>query len=143
MSVIVRIIVRFWFQFNLAMLLAVASMNVLASCSITVTPIANLVYNPLATNSIMERGRATVKCTTGVKGFKVEMSTGQSSSYAQREMRNGNQVLYYNLYVKKNCTKVIGDGSSGTKAWKISLTGNKSGTKNIKKSFYLCIAPRQ
>jgi spore coat protein U-like protein len=56
-------------------------------------------------------GTLRIKCQGGGPGATVKLSTGQSHSYATRQMRSGNDLLEYNLYTSASRSVVWGDGS--------------------------------
>jgi spore coat protein U-like protein len=58
-------------------------------------------------------GSLSIKCTSGSSAI-VKLSNGSSHSFAPRTLRNGNQVLNYNLYTSAARNIVWGDGSGGT-----------------------------
>jgi spore coat protein U-like protein len=71
-------------------------------------------YDPSTPGPTTTQGTVTVQCTVGIlTGLTVALSTGQGS-YAQRTMKNGSNVLKYNLYIDGNYMTVWGDGTSGT-----------------------------
>jgi spore coat protein U-like protein len=58
-------------------------------------------------------GSLSIKCTGG-DSATVKLSNGSSHSFAPRTLRNGNQVLSYNLYTSAARNIVWGDGTGGT-----------------------------
>jgi spore coat protein U-like protein len=58
-------------------------------------------------------GSLSIKCTGGSSAI-VKLSNGASHSFAPRTLRNGNQVLGYNLYTTAARNIVWGDGTGGT-----------------------------
>jgi spore coat protein U-like protein len=85
------------------------------SLSVSATTLDFGVYDPGATSSTKSTGKVTVQCLVGVlPSFSVALSTGNSGSYATRQMANGTDRLDYNLYTDSNHTMVWGDGTGTT-----------------------------
>jgi spore coat protein U-like protein len=72
------------------------------------------------TNDLTGSSDISVRCTSGTP-FDVNLSTGGSGSYAERQLSNGTSTLVYNLYTESDYTTVWGDGATGG-------TGRKGGT---------------
>lgn len=61
-------------------------------------------------------GSIHIQCQGGGGPFKVTLSPGQSNSFAERQMRNGNMVLRYNLYTSASRSVVWGDETATSNA---------------------------
>lgn len=88
-------------------------------CSVAVTGVAFGVYDVALTAPTDATGNLTVRCTHEGRAatranYTVELSTGGSGSYAQRQMRSGTDVLAYNLFDSATYTRVWGNGTGGT-----------------------------
>ncbi|MGI0490962.1 spore coat U domain-containing protein [Alkalinema pantanalense CENA528] len=60
-------------------------------------------------------GSITYRCTEVAPGtITIDISQGNSGSFATRQMRQGSDSLNYNFYLDPTRTTVWGDGSSGT-----------------------------
>jgi spore coat protein U-like protein len=64
-------------------------------------------------NDLTGTSNVSVKCSTGT-GYSVALSTGASSSFADRKLVNGTDLLSYNLYRDSGRSEVWGDGSNST-----------------------------
>jgi spore coat protein U-like protein len=65
------------------------------------------------TNDLAASSTITVNCTNAT-AFAVDLDRGSSGSYAMRTMRNGTDVLNYNLYTTGTYATVWGDNTGGT-----------------------------
>jgi spore coat protein U-like protein len=61
-------------------------------------------------------GTLTIRCTGGgnINNATLTLSTGNSGTYAARQMRNGSTSLSYNLYTDATFTQIWGDGTGGS-----------------------------
>jgi spore coat protein U-like protein len=90
-----------------------------ADCLVTTTGVAFGVYDPVLTTPTDSTGNLTVRCTHEGRSatrltYTVELSTGSSGSYAQRQMRSGSAVLRYNLFDSATYARVWGNGTGGS-----------------------------
>jgi len=88
-------------------------------CLVSVTGVAFGVYDAVLTTPTDATGSLVVRCThAGGRGMRlnytVELSPGNSGSYARREMRSGQSVLGYNLFDSATYTRVWGNGTGGS-----------------------------
>jgi spore coat protein U-like protein len=93
-------------------------------CSASNTPVTFGVYDDLYYDLDSTSGGVTVSCTVvssppppgGVISYNIKFSSGNSSSFAPRQMRNGAFTMNYNLYVNgsRNVSSIWGDGLAGT-----------------------------
>jgi spore coat protein U-like protein len=65
------------------------------------------------TNDLTASSNITVNCTNATP-FTVDLDKGSSASYTMRTMKNGTDVLNYNLYTTSTYTNVWGDTTGGT-----------------------------
>jgi len=90
-----------------------------AACTITSTSVAFGAYNVFSAPAVPNDtgvGTVVVACRGGgsASSFPVDLSTGQSNSYAVRQMNSGANLLNYNLYTNIARTTVWGNGTGGT-----------------------------
>lgn len=78
-------------------------------------------------NDLAATSGITVKCTSGTT-YDVNLSAGNSGSYASRTLSNGTDTLVYNLYTDAGYTTVWGDGSTGGTG-RLGGTGAGMGTE--------------
>ena len=67
------------------------------------------VFSPVSSDS---SGSVDIQCDIETY-ITIHVDTGYGS-YARREMRSGENKLFYNLYKNPNMTIVLGDGTMGT-----------------------------
>jgi spore coat protein U-like protein len=84
-------------------------------CTVSSTPVAFGIYDPLGTTPLDGSGQVTVDCRrTNSVAFVTSLSRGAAGSYAPRAMNSGGNSLQYNLYTNAARTIVFGDGTGGT-----------------------------
>lgn len=88
-------------------------------CEISVTGVTFGTYDPVITVPTDSTGNVQVRCVHLAGGavranYTIDLSTGSSNSYAQRQMRSGASVLNYNLYNSATRTQVWGNGTGGS-----------------------------
>jgi len=88
-------------------------------CVVSTTGVAFGTYDPLSTSPSDAAGNLTVRCVHMGGGatraaYTASLSPGSSGSYAQRTLRSGNSVLFYNLFDGADRTRIWGDGTGGT-----------------------------
>lgn len=99
-----------------AFLAAAASARAQASCTFNaVSGVSFGAYDALNTSPLDQTGSVTFQCTgLGAGTVTVDLSAGNSGSYAAREMRKGTDPLQYNLYRDASRTQIWGDATAGT-----------------------------
>ncbi|HYN06982.1 MAG TPA: spore coat U domain-containing protein [Vicinamibacterales bacterium] len=85
----------------------------LFGCSISTSGVAFGTYSVFNTSPTDSTGTVFYQCTLGVL-VRVELNRGSSSTFDPRTLRNGAQVLNYNLYLDTNHTTIWGDGTGTT-----------------------------
>jgi spore coat protein U-like protein len=95
---------------------ALAEAQLGLNCSISTTPVAFGDYNVLAAPPKTTTGSVTYQCTLGIN-IIVTLSRGSSSAFDPRTMRNGAEVLNYNLYREATYQTIWGDGTGGTQSY--------------------------
>lgn len=95
---------------------AIAEAQLGLNCSISTTPVAFGDYNVLAASPKTTTGTVTYQCTLGVN-IIVTLSRGSSSFFDPRTMKNGAEVLNYNLYREATFQTIWGDGTGGSQTY--------------------------
>jgi spore coat protein U-like protein len=90
-----------------------------ADCAVSTTGVAFGVYDALLATPTDAVGNLTVLCTHQGGGatrvtYTVDLSTGSSGTFAQRQMRSGTAVLRYNLFDSATYARVWGNGTGGS-----------------------------
>ena len=87
------------------------------SCTTTTSNVTFGNYSPMAFGTTDTTGNIKVNCGV-VAGllipFSIAFSTGTSGSFTTRTLRNGANILNYNLYLDSAYTTIWGDGTGGT-----------------------------
>jgi spore coat protein U-like protein len=106
-----------------AVLLWVVAAPVIAagtvSCSVSATGLSFGSYDVFAASPITSTTTLSVTCTLTAGGtttvnYAIALSPGSSSTFVQRQMKNGGNALGYNLYSDSARTTVWGDGTGST-----------------------------
>jgi len=87
------------------------SATVAKSCAIGAGNLDMAVWS--GANDLTGTSNVSVKCSTGT-AYTVALSTGASSSFTDRKLVNGTDLLSYNLYRDPGLTEIWGDGLNGT-----------------------------
>lgn len=98
----------------------------LCSCTTTATGVSFGSYDPTAGQARTTTGNVHVLCTLLVAiagSFTIDLSTGSSSSYAGRTLRNGASSLRYNLFTDNTRSQIWGNGTGGSANVSQSFTG--------------------
>jgi spore coat protein U domain-containing protein, fimbrial subunit CupE1/2/3/6 len=88
------------------------------SCGVSATGVSFGNYDVFAASSITSTTTISVTCTltsggTTTVSYAIALSPGLSSTFVQRQMKNGANALGYNLYSDSARTTVWGDGTGG------------------------------
>jgi spore coat protein U-like protein len=94
---------------------AIAEAQLGLNCTIGTTPVAFGDYNVLSPAPKTTTGSVTYQCTLGIN-IIVTLNCGSSSTFDPRTMRNGAEVLNYNLYREATYQTIWGDGTGGTQS---------------------------
>jgi spore coat protein U-like protein len=100
---------------------AIAEAQLGLNCTISTTPVAFGDYNVLSATPKTTTGSVTYQCTLGVN-IIVTLGRGSSSTFDPRTMRNGAEVLNYNLYREATFQNIWGDGTGGTQTYTSAAT---------------------
>jgi spore coat protein U-like protein len=89
------------------------------SCSVSAAGLSFGGYDVFAASPITSTTTLSVTCTLTAGGattvnYVIALSTGSSSTFVQRQMKNGGNALGYNLYSDSTRTTVWGDGTGST-----------------------------
>ncbi len=103
----------------LAAVLYCSSAAAVADCSVSTVGVAFGTYDPLAPVPNDSTGNVTVSCTYLSGGaaqitYTAKLSTGNSGTYASRQLRAGAVSLNYNLFIDTARSVIWGDGLGGT-----------------------------
>jgi spore coat protein U-like protein len=120
-----------------------------ATCTVSATPVAFGVYNPLTAAATISTATVTATCTWISGGatradFVSSYSTGSSGTFATRTMLSGADSLSYNLYLDSTYTQVRGDGTGGSQTEFASLiVSNGQKTQSTSSTIYARVAALQ
>jgi spore coat protein U-like protein len=70
-------------------------------------------YDPISPAPLDSSAQLQYRCPPG-QPVRISIDAGQSGTFAARELRNGAEVLRYNLFLDAARTRVWGDGSGGS-----------------------------
>lgn len=92
-----------------------------ASCTLSVADLAFGPYRPGQTGAIDGTGSVGLACeASGTQPetvtYSLQLGPSGNGQRANRELRDGNQSLRYNLFIDPARSQVWGDGSEGTAA---------------------------
>jgi spore coat protein U domain-containing protein, fimbrial subunit CupE1/2/3/6 len=110
------------------------------SCTISVTSIAFGSYNVFTTSADDSTGTITYRCNSTAANISISLSDGSSSTYSPRTLRQGSEILQYNLYRNAARTTVWGDGTGGTSVYSQANPPNNS---NVSVTIYGRIPAQQ
>lgn len=97
-----------------ALLLIGAARTDAASCNVSATSIAFGAYDVFTPAPSDSLGTVVLSCNGGAKNVAIEISPGQTGTFAARRLTRASDNLLYNVYVDAARTTVWGDGSSGS-----------------------------
>lgn len=86
------------------------------SCTVSATGVAFGAYDPRTGAPLNALGSMTVVCQGNEIPVTITLTTGSSNTYANRTMRNGAEVMSYNLYLDAARTIVFGNGTGGSQS---------------------------
>jgi spore coat protein U-like protein len=99
-------------------------------CLVSATGVAFGVYDVALATPTDSVGSLTVRCVYQDGGatrvsYTVALSTGNSGTYAQRQMRSGTSTLNYNLFDSATYARMWGNGTAGSALMSGSLIVNR------------------
>ena len=113
------------------------------SCNVASSGVAFGTYTPGQVLPKDTTGNITVSCTKGALDvlpltvtYTIDLSRGNSSSYTPRELKNGGNTLYYNLYTDPLRSSVWANAASGMQVSGSVLLPAVSGTGSTMHSAY-------
>lgn len=113
-------------------LLAVATAE--AACTISTTPVAFGTYNVFAASPDDATGHITYRCTAPRPPLvRIHLDKGGAPTFSPRQMRQGSEILNYNLYLDSTRATIWGDTTGGTQ---IYSRANPPPNRNINVSVY-------
>lgn len=101
--------------------------NAWSACSISVTGVNFGSYDIFSTVPLESTGTIDVSCDART-AFDVGLSTGISGNYTSRYMTYSSSQLVYNLYRNAAMTRILGDGTVGTRFFSVNNARNRSFT---------------
>jgi spore coat protein U-like protein len=124
----------------LALGAATPTLQAAASCTVTATPVAFGVYDPLLSTPRTATGGVTLRCTaTGAAESvrsTIALSTGGSGSYALRSLFSGTERLDYNLFLNSSFTTIWGDGTAGSRVGTANLNIPAGQSRTANRTIY-------
>jgi spore coat protein U-like protein len=112
-----------------------------AACTVNTTAVNFGGYNVFTAAPDDATGRVRLRCTgTRPPSITVHLDKGGAPSFTPRQMRQGTEVLDYNLYQDSTRTTIWGDGTGGTQAF---IQANPPLNVNIDVTVYGRIPPGQ
>jgi spore coat protein U-like protein len=93
--------------------LLVLAPQAFAACSISATGVNFGTYDPSAGSPNDSTGSVTYRCNRR-DPITIFLSRGNAPTFAPRQMRNGVEIMNYNLYRDATRTTIWGDGTGGT-----------------------------
>jgi spore coat protein U-like protein len=108
----------------LALALIVAASNAEAACTVRIeSSVAFGTYNVFNATPLNSTGQISYRCTGNTNPtIQISLSRGGSPTFLPRQLRQGTEVLSYNLFRDANRTIVWGDGTSGTQIYSAGRT---------------------
>lgn len=105
-----------------------------AACTISTTAVSFGSYNVFAASPDDATGQITYRCTAPRPPLvTIQLDKGGAPSFDPRQMRQGSQILNYNLYLDSTRATIWGDGTGGTQTYTQS---NPQANRNINVSVY-------
>ena len=114
-----------------------------ATCSAASPGLSFGNYNVFSAAVVNMNGTISITCsrvlgeTSVTVSYEIFLSTGQSNSFVQRQMKSGTNTLGYNLYRANNHAVVWGDGTGSTQTVTGSLNlNNANPTRTVSKTVF-------
>jgi spore coat protein U domain-containing protein, fimbrial subunit CupE1/2/3/6 len=90
-----------------------------AACTVSTTGASFGTYDVFNSSVNASTGTITYRCGNGDRDILITLSKGSSSTFTTRTLRNGTEMLEYNLYRDAAFSTIWGDGTSGTTTYTI------------------------
>jgi spore coat protein U-like protein len=105
-----------------------------AACTISTTAVAFGTYNVFSASPDDATGRITFRCTAPRPPLvTIQLDKGGAPSFNPRQMRQGSEILNYNLYLDSTRSTIWGDGTGGSQTFTQS---NPQANRNINVTVY-------
>ncbi|MGH7702244.1 MAG: Csu type fimbrial protein [Gemmatimonadales bacterium] len=89
-----------------------------AACTITTTAVNFGTYNVFAASPDDATGQITYRCTAPRPPLvQIHLDKGGAPTFNPRQMRQGSEILNFNLYLDSTRSTIWGDGTGGTQAY--------------------------
>jgi spore coat protein U-like protein len=98
-----------------------------AACTVSTTSANFGTYDVFSASANASTATITYRCN-GDKNILITLSKGSSSTFTPRTLRNGTEVLQYNLYLDAAFSTIWGDGTSGTATYTLKNPPNNQDT---------------
>ena len=103
-----------------------------AACTISTTAVSFGAYNVFSGSPNDATGQVTFRCSPPLPPLvTIQLDKGGSSSFNPRQMRQGTEILNYNLYLDSTRSTIWGDGTGGTQTYTQSTPPASSQNANI------------
>lgn len=99
-----------------------------AACTVSTTPVTFGVYDVFAGTPLDSTGNVTFRCGPQDVNITISLDRGGAPTFAPRQMRQGGEILDYNLYLDAARTVIWGDGTGGTQTYS---NGNPPNNRNV------------
>jgi spore coat protein U-like protein len=120
----------------LTMLLAAGALGAAttaeAACTISTTAVNFGSYNVFSASPNDATGQITFRCSPPLPPLvTIQLDKGGASSFNPRQMRQGSEILNYNLYLDSTRSTIWGDGTGGSQAYTQSNPPASSQNANV------------
>jgi len=105
-----------------------------AACTITTTAVNFGTYNVFAASPDDATGQITYRCTAPRPPLvQIHLDKGGAPTFNPRQMRQGSEILNFNLFLDSTRSTIWGDGTGGTQAY---TQANPQTNRNINVTVY-------
>jgi len=112
----------------------IASSAAEAACTITTTAVNFGTYNVFAASPDDATGQITYRCTAPRPPLvQIHLDKGGAPTFNPRQMRQGSEILNFNLFLDSTRSTIWGDGTGGTQAY---TQANPQANRNINVNVY-------
>ncbi len=108
--------------------LAIGGARAEAACTLSATAVSFGVYDVFQVSPTDSTGSITYRCAPQDKNITITISQGSSATFTPRALRNGVDVLDYNLFTTAGFAEVWGDGTGGTQTYFVKNAPNNQDT---------------
>ena len=96
------------------------------ACTVTATPIAFGMYNPMRHRDLAAVGMLHYRCFGTHQRLAIGLTTGESGSFRARSMGHGRYAIIYNLYLDAAGAQIWGDGTRGSQMYIVNSPTSES-----------------